>query len=210
MSEEQLDLGRAIALADLAQRMRKYFLTVQAAYAFLFYGSFITAYWLVVVSLAVLLNAWNTSMFWIATMLALILLIILVGYIVAAASPRATSPVWRTRGKFFGLIFATPFIVLYALPWTSPFYIVVWYPALAISLLLEHLFIEKEEYRQGNILVRPFLLSSSIMLVTTPLVLAVTVASLTAGWMLALSLVLLSYSIAALVALRGARKLLGS
>lgn len=210
MGEEQLDLSRAVALADLAQKMRKYFLTVQAAYAFLFYGSFITAYWLAIVCLAELLKAWSLDFFWLAAVLTLILIVILVGYITAVASPRATSDAWRKRGKFFGPVFAVPFIVLYTLPWPPNFYIVVWYPALAVSLLLEHLFIERGEYRQGEISARPFLLSSLIILFTSPLVLAVAAASLMAGWMLALSLVLLSYSIAALSALCNARKLLGN
>lgn len=209
-AERVIDVSSAATLADLAQKMRKYFLTVQAAYGFIFYGSFTTAYWLLVVALAALLNAWSWGPFWTGAMLAMIPLFVTIGYVTSSASPRVASTVWRAKGKYFPLIFASPFVVIYALPWPGPLQVVVWFPALSIALLLQYVLYEREEYRKGEVVARPFLLSSSIGLATSPLVLAAAAASFTAGWALALSLMLFSYSIAGLHALRSARKLIGS
>lgn len=209
-SFEVKDLGGAVTLAELASKMRKYFLTVQAAYGFLFFGSFITAYWLLVVALAALLEAWGAGLFWTAATLLMVPYLVFIGYLSSAASPRVTSRVWRERGKYSTPLFAVSFIVAYALPWSSRFFAVAWYPALSVALLLQHLVYEREEYRQGEIVARPFLISSSIGLATSPLVLVAASLSFTAGWALALSLMLLSYSIAGLAALLGARKVLGS
>ncbi|MEM1517420.1 MAG: hypothetical protein QXW88_07860, partial [Thermofilum sp.] len=56
MRAEDSELSDAVALADLARRMRRYFLTVQTAYAFLFNATIICAYWLAVISLAFLFD----------------------------------------------------------------------------------------------------------------------------------------------------------
>lgn len=130
MSEERIDLGEAVVLADPAQRMRKYLLTVQAAYAFFFNGLLAGAYWLAVTALAFLLNSWNSPLFWVAALLALIPVLILASYVAAAASPRVTFRAWRPRRKFTVLFFAAFFVILYALPWPGHIFVVVWYPAL--------------------------------------------------------------------------------
>ncbi|MEM4569495.1 MAG: hypothetical protein QXN73_07530, partial [Thermofilaceae archaeon] len=68
MKTEGFELGNAVALADLAQKMRRYFLTVQMAYAFLFNATIICAYWLAVISLAFLFDLVEPLLFWVAAL----------------------------------------------------------------------------------------------------------------------------------------------
>ncbi|MEM0309043.1 MAG: hypothetical protein QXO64_08890, partial [Thermofilaceae archaeon] len=146
MKTEGFELGNAVALADLAQKMRRYFLTVQMAYAFLFNATIICAYWLAVISLAFLFDLDELLLFWVAALLILIPVVLLAAYVSGVASPSATSQVWRTRGKYFGLLFAVPFVITYSMRLPPYMYSVAWYPALAVSLLLVHVFIERESY----------------------------------------------------------------
>ncbi|MEM0345486.1 MAG: hypothetical protein QW189_06200 [Thermofilaceae archaeon] len=206
MKTEGFELGNAVALADLAQKMRRYFLTVQMAYAFLFNATIICAYWLAVISLAFLFDLDELLLFWVAALLILIPVVLLAAYVSGVASPSATSQVWRTRGKYFGLLFAVPFVITYSMRLPPYMYSVAWYPALAVSLLLVHVFIERESYRRGEVLAMPFLASSVLTLLTSPLIFIVIGKSPLAAWTLALSFMLTSYTFAAFIALYKARR----
>ena len=208
MKTEGFELGNAVALADLAQKMRRYFLTVQMAYAFLFNATIICAYWLAVVSLAFLFDLDELLLFWVAALLILIPVVLLAAYVSGVASPSATSQVWRTRGKYFGLFFAVPFVITYSMRLPPYMYSIAWYPALAVSLLLVHVFIERESYRRGEVLAMPFLASSVLALSTSPLVFIIVGKSPLAAWTLALSFMLTSYTFAAFIALYKARRAL--
>lgn len=208
MKTEGFELGNAVALADLAQKMRRYFLTVQMAYAFLFNATIICAYWLAVISLAFLFDLDELLLFWVAALLILIPVVLLAAYVSGVASPSATSQVWRTRGKYFGLFFAVPFVITYSMRLPPYMYSVAWYPALAVSLLLVHVFIERESYRRGEVLAMPFLASSVLALSTSPLVFIIVGKSPLAAWTLALSFMLTSYTFAAFIALYKARRAL--
>ncbi|MEM4900184.1 MAG: hypothetical protein QXM99_07240 [Thermofilum sp.] len=208
MRAEDSELSDAVALADLARRMRRYFLTVQTAYAFLFNATIICAYWLAVISLAFLFDLVEQLLFWVAALIILIPVVLLAAYVSGVASPSATSQVWRTRGKYFGLFFAVPFVITYSMRLPPYMYSIAWYPALAVSLLLVHVFIERESYRRGEVLATPFLISSVLTLLTSPLIIVIISKSPLAAWTLALSLMLTSYTSAAFIALYKARRAL--
>jgi len=132
----------------------------------------------------------------------------LAGFLSGAARPKVGSKTWQRKGRLvssiFAVIFALAFLVASA---SSPaLYSVVWYPALAVALLLIHLFIEREAYRRGEVAARPFLVSGVSALATTPLAVYAALRHPGAGWMLALALMQASYSVAAFVALKGAAR----
>ena len=209
-AEEWRGVLEAARLSDLAGRMRKYFATVVAAYSFFFYGTVAASYWLAAVALSLLFEAGDDPRFWVSALLAMIPMLALAGFLSGAARPKVGSKTWQRKGRLvssiFAVIFALAFLVASA---SSPaLYSVVWYPALAVALLLIHLFIEREAYRRGEVAARPFLVSGVSALATTPLVAYVAMHHLPAGWMLALSLMLASYSAAAFIALRSATRAL--
>ncbi|MGB9708795.1 hypothetical protein [Infirmifilum uzonense] len=191
---------------QLASKLRKYFVSVASAYQFLFIGSFMTAYWLLVVSLAFALG--NTSAFyWNGAAVAS--LIPLVGGLIAALR---SIPQLESRKRFSlkeAALFGASFTVFYTLP-VSPRWIwfsIAWYPSIAVSLLGLHLLYERGAWKRGEILSRPFLVSSIILIVTSPLIVYVTLNNNLAGWFLSLGLMLLSYAISALIALMASRKI---
>ncbi len=209
-AEEWRGVLEAARLSDLAARLKKYFATVVAAYSFFFYGTVVASYWLAVAAISFLIEAEGNLYFWILVSLAMIPVLLLAGLLSGATVPKAGSKTWEQKGKLagpiFALAFALAFIIAGALP--PALCSVVWYPTLALAHLLVHLLIEREAYIRGEVAARPFLVSGVSALVTTPLVAFVAVQHLQAGWMLALSLMLASYSAAAFAALRGAARTL--
>ena len=206
--EERRDALEAASLSDLAVRLRKYFATVAAAYSFFFYGTVMASYWLAVAAISLLAEAEDNPAFWISAAAAMIPVAVLAGLLSGAARPRAESRTWRRRGRLAGLIFALTFAL--AFPTAGALHpalgSVAWYPALAVALVLVYLTIEREAYRRGEVAARPFLVCGFSALATTPLVVLAALRNLVAGWMLALSLMLASYSAAAFVALKGASR----
>jgi len=205
-AEEWRGVLEAARLSDLAARLKKYFATVVAAYSFFFYGTVVASYWLAAAAISFLIEAGENPYYWILALLAMIPVLLLAGLLSGAAAPKAGSKTWRQRGRLAGPIFALAFALAYIIAGalSPPLCSVAWYPALALAHLLVHLLIEREAYRRGEVAARPFLVSGVSALVTTPLIVYVAMQHLQAGWMLALSLVLASYSAAAFAALRGA------
>jgi hypothetical protein len=206
--EERRGALEAAALSNLAVRLRKYFATVAAAYSFFFYGTVMASYWLAVAAISLLAEAGDNPVFWISATAATIPVIVLAGLLSGAAGPKAGSRTWRRKGRLAGLIYMLTFAL--AFPTAGALHpalaSVAWYPALAVAHLLVHLSIEREAYRRGEMITRPFLVCGFSALATTPLVVLAALRNLVAGWMLALSLMLASYSAAAFVALKGASR----
>ncbi len=93
--------------------------------------------------------------------------------------------------------------------YAEKFYGVLWYPALGLALLLAHILIENPLAKMypGTVRSRPFLFTAVFVLITSPLIiLSPIVLSPESGWMLALGLMVLSYTIAGILALKGALK----
>ena len=209
-AEECRGVLEAAQLSDLAVRLRKYFATVVAAYSFFFYGTAAASYWLAVVALSFLFETGDDPRFWVSALLAMIPLLVLAGFSSGAARPKVSPKTWQRKGRLvspiFAVIFASAFLVTSA--FSPALYSVAWYPALAAALILIHLFIEREAYSRGEVAARPFLVSGVSALVTSPLAVYAALSHPGAGWMLALSLMLATYSVAAFVALKGAARAL--
>jgi len=208
--EEWRGVLEAARLSDLAAGLRRYFAAVVAAFSFFFYGAVATSYWLAVAAIGLLTGAEDEPVFWVTATLVMVPVFVLAGILSGTVSPRVGSKTWKRKGRLAGLIFILVFASAYVIAGALPpaVYSVVWYPALAAALLTIHFFVEREAYRRGEVTARPFLVSGFLVLATTPLVLCVAVQHLQAGWMLALSLMLASYSTAAFAALRGATRVL--
>jgi len=209
-AEEWQDVLEVAQLSDLAARLRKYFATVASAYSFFFYGTVLASYWLAAAAVSLLIEAWENPYYWILALLAMIPVSLLAGLLSGASVPKACSKTWERKGKLAGPIFALAIALAFTIAGalSPPLLSVAWYPALALAHLLIYLLIEREAYRRGEVAARPFLVSGVSVLVTAPLVACAAVQQLQAGWMLALSLMLASYSAAAFAALRGAARAL--
>ncbi len=199
-------------VADLAERLRKYFNTVGTAYAFFAFGMVICGYWLVFVSLKDLLYPgapWSR-----VTPVAALAMWAVVALCVVALVKTAPKSRWRTEegwreGLRWTVSFLAPFLAVYLAPLPDPrLYTVVWYPALGVSLLLVHLLLEREWISRRSVVARPFLMSSLATLATTPLVVyALRAGDVACSWAMALGLMLLSYYVAGVYAMYKASRL---
>lgn len=197
-------------VADFAERLRRYFFTLSAAYAFFTFGMAIAGYWLLAVSIKPIAFpnvGWEQySLAAAAVMGAIAGLCVMV---LEKTAPKASlSKDWREGFKWLAS-FAVPFFALYLIPVPEPsLYALMWYPALALAHLAVYLLLERPRVRRGLVVARPFLLSSVEILATTPIVFyAHLMCGIDCSWAMALGLMLLSYCAAGIYAMHRASKL---
>ncbi|MCC6003903.1 MAG: hypothetical protein LM590_06135 [Thermofilum sp.] len=207
---EKMYVKEEADLAELALRLRKYLDTVYGAHVFLAVGTLITSYWLIMAAVALAFKPTNEPAYWIT---AFILMWGLVPIAVRLAAPQRERayPVLKQLAAW-----APPFIIIYSIAGvlaSSPADALrslgvsllvggtAWYLALSICLLANHFLFEREAYRKGLVVAKPFLISGAITLATSPLVYFLASRDLSAGNFMAMGLMLLSYTCAAFTAI---------
>ncbi len=198
--------------ADFVERTRTFLLNLVFAVMFFVYGGFFAGYWLAVTSFP------TTSYTWLinaggAFALGFTLWLIVIR--MPWPSLRMLKPL-RYEGLRWIASFITPFIVapvvINSLPAEfQPSWVwnVWWYPTLAVALLLVSILVEGPlmKANPGVIKARPFLVAGSLELITSPFpFLAYMYLRDVSGWLISLSLMLVTYSIAGLHALRNSLK----
>ncbi len=204
-------------LARLAEKTRLFLFNLTGAVSFFVFGGFFAGYWLLVASLPS-----DIPYVWVLGLIGAIVLSILLAYLISSLPrPRAKVSVFRRLkyGRLRWLIaFVLPFIIAYNV---APVVLglepklfeeltsVLWFPALGAALLLVHVLVVMplEKRASGFMRSKPFLLAGSISLLTSPLVFAVALLDdADRAWMIALGLMVISYSISGLHALYSALK----
>ena len=199
-------------LARLAEKTRIFLYNLIGSVSFFVYGGFFAGYWLLVASTPV--TGWG----WIVVAIVAIVLGMLLGILLYSLPwPRMGS---SGRLKYIGvrwiISFTLPFIVAYNvltifIPSENIGLLVdvLWYPSLSIALLLAHLLVMRplDKLNPGLIRSKPFLVAGGITLATSPLVLySPWIIGVSKAWILALGLMVLSYSITGLHSLYVALK----
>ena len=201
MTEEEV-----ASLAVFAKKLALYRCYITGAAAFFVFGATFTSIILLSVSIALAFNidVFQNPLIGIITVVSASFTSVVLFYLAAPmcrAEEVGGKPVPKI-GLRYALSFLTPFTVLYSIPISRGYEHIVWYPALGIALLLAYLSIEKEE-RIGTKL---FLLVSTIILITTPIVILFDIYK-KIGAPLATSLMLLAYTITGVYALYRGKKL---
>lgn len=165
-----MDVSAVADLVDFAGRLRKYRLNLSYAYSFFAYGCAISSVILLVLALG--FEKFPLA-FGIAVVVAIIPCVLLISTIFKDAYSFETSRLAH-EGMYWMISFALPFAILYSfgflfVAYIESWYHNAWYPALGISLLLVSVLIENKYVKDKLLLGRPFLLTSTCIIITSPL-----------------------------------------
>ncbi|UNQ73341.1 hypothetical protein [Infirmifilum sp. NZ] len=193
-----------VELAALAEKLRGYLELVFAANLFFSIGLMLGGYWLVTFSLFVIFELGASLHAWLAAVVANFALAALAAWLLSRVSPGAVRRAWALGG-LRSLLALAPFVVLYALPYPTPYvYAVLWVPALGIYHLILYAFARGARHS------KLFLLSALLILLGSPAPLCIALQQAQGSAdslaflftpILGLGIVLLSYFVSALYGL---------
>jgi len=175
--------------------------------AFFIYGGLVTGYWLLIASIPMV---W---WLWIVAAIGGCALCGLCGWVLSRYLPwprMISSKKPRYLGLRWLLAFTIPIPIITAITSIIPtymekIYVVMWYPYLGMSLLLASILIEKPITKLNPELVRsrPFLITGSTLLILTPIPIITTlIVDEFSGWLIALGLMIMTYTITGILVLR--------
>ncbi len=203
------NVEEAAKLVVLAKKLVEYRCILSAAFAFFIFGMTFASLVMIAISVYIALGA--PSRFWALVSFGTVVLCATISILLL----RSVAPMCRYEELgyeppsrlrlYYGLSFIVPFVVLYSLPMPNALlpYTIRWLPALGIALLVAYFTVE----RRSPLNTKFMLLASILILVSTPISIAIELAAPNIGGAASTGFMLLSYLIVGAHALRRAKKI---